>query len=299
LYVSRYLAAYQLGHVDHVFEPFFEGSAANPRNGTEEIITSWVSEAWPVSDAAVGGYTYALEILTGLVGSRARWRTMPWLVVLFGLMIAPLGVVSIFFIIIQPILIGTWSTLALVAAAAMLVQIPYSLDELLASVQFVRRRARAGSRWLTVAFRGDTDDTRHEKTPRPADELDAAPATVLGNAFGGGVSLPWNLALAALVALSLLFTRVLLGADGALANAHHVLGSLVLTVISIAAADVARPARYINLLLGLALLVVPFMYEATAAATVFTIVAGIAIAALSLRRGAIRGRYGAWSRLLV
>ena len=36
---------------------------------------------------------------------------MPWLVVIFGLMIVPLSVTSISFIIIQPILIGTWSTL--------------------------------------------------------------------------------------------------------------------------------------------------------------------------------------------
>src|SRR3546814_18645781 len=63
-----------------------------PRNGTEEIITSYVSEAWPVSDAAVGGYTYALEILTGIIGSRMRWRSMPWLVLLFGLMITPLAI---------------------------------------------------------------------------------------------------------------------------------------------------------------------------------------------------------------
>ena len=63
-----------------------------------------------MSDAAVGGYTYLLEIVTGIVGSRCRWRTMPWLVVLFGLMIAPLGIISILFIIIQPIVIGTWST---------------------------------------------------------------------------------------------------------------------------------------------------------------------------------------------
>jgi nucleoside-diphosphate-sugar epimerase len=72
LQVSRYLAAYQLGHVDGVWEPFFGGSPTDPRNGTEEIITSHVSEAWPVSDAAVGGYTYALEIVTGIIGSRAR-----------------------------------------------------------------------------------------------------------------------------------------------------------------------------------------------------------------------------------
>jgi len=55
LYVSRYLAAYQLGHIPNVWDPYFAGSPLDPQNGTEEIITSWVSRAWPVSDAAVGG----------------------------------------------------------------------------------------------------------------------------------------------------------------------------------------------------------------------------------------------------
>ena len=163
LYVSRYLAAYQLGHIAGVWEPFFAGSPADPQNGTEEIITSSVSKAWPVSDAAVGGYTYLLEILTGIVGSRTRWRTMPWLVVLFGLMIAPLGITSILFIIIQPIVIGTWSTLALIGAAAVLVQIPYSLDELLATLQFLRRRVKAGQNWLRVLLVGDTDEVRRRR----------------------------------------------------------------------------------------------------------------------------------------
>ena len=98
-----------------------------------------------------------------------RWRTMPWLVVLFGLMIAPLGVISISFIIIQPILIGTWSTIALIGAAAMLVQIPYSLDELLATLQFLRRRVRAGQNWLRVFFVGDTDEmpgARRRRSPK-------------------------------------------------------------------------------------------------------------------------------------
>ena len=111
-----------------------------------------------MSDAAVGGYTYLLEILTGIVGSRTRWRTMPWLVLLFGLMIAPLGITSIFFIVIQPIVIGTWSTLALIAAAAVLIQIPYSLDELIATLQFLRRRVKAGQNWLRVLLVGGTDE---------------------------------------------------------------------------------------------------------------------------------------------
>jgi hypothetical protein len=68
---------------------------------------------WYVSDAGVGALTYALEILIGVVGCARRWRTMPWLVVPFGIMIAPLGVVSIGFIIIQPIVSVTWRSLCL------------------------------------------------------------------------------------------------------------------------------------------------------------------------------------------
>ncbi len=295
LYVSRYLAAYQLEHIPDVWDPFFAGSPADPRNGTEEIITSHVSEAWPVSDAAVGGYTYLLEILTGIVGSRARWRTMPWLVVLFGLMIAPLGITSIFFIIIQPVVIGTWSTIALIGAAAVLLQIPYSLDELLATLQFLRRRAKAGQNWLRVFFVGDTDDAGKPGSEEgQRDEFDRPPAAVLRDMVGGGVSLPWNLALAALVGLALLFTRVTLGVEGSLANAHHVIGSLVLTVVSVAAAEVARPARYLNVLLGAALVAVPFVIDSGTAAATATVLAGVALVALSWRGGAIREHYGRW-----
>ncbi|OOO00851.1 MAG: N-acetyl-alpha-D-glucosaminyl-diphospho-ditrans,octacis-undecaprenol 4-epimerase [Chromatiales bacterium USCg_Taylor] len=300
LYVSRYLAAYQLGHIPDVWDPFFAGSPLDPQNGTEEIITSWVSKAWPVSDAAVGGYTYLLEILTGIAGSRMRWRTMPWLVVLFGLMIAPLGITSIFFIIIQPVVIGTWSTIALIGAAAVLIQIPYSLDELLATLQFLRRRAKAGQNWLRVLFVGDTDEMRERQNAEPiTDEFDQSPGAVIKNMIGGGVSLPLNLALVALIGLSLLFTRITLGADGSLANAHHVIGSLVLTVVSIAAAEVARPVRYLSVPLGALLMAAPFMFGASMVTTVVSMVLGAALVVLSIRRGPIRARYGNWNRLII
>lgn len=111
------------------------------------------------------GCTYLLEILTGLVGSRRRWRTAPWLVLLFGLMIVPLGITTILFIVIQPAVLGTWSTLALVGGAAVLIQIPYSLDELRATAQFLRRRVRAGKPWLRVLFLGDTPVARWRPSP--------------------------------------------------------------------------------------------------------------------------------------
>lgn len=299
LYVSRYLAAYQLGHISDVWDPFFAGSTSDPQNGTEEIITSAVSAAWPVSDAAVGGYTYLLEILTGLVGARARWRTMPWLVVLFGLMIAPLGITSIFFIIIQPVVIGTWSIIALLGAAAVLVQIPYSLDELIATLQFLRRRSKAGQNWVRVLFVGDTDELHPSKKGTvSADEFDQSPGALIKNMIGGGVGLPWNLALAAAIGLSLLFTRLTLGVDGSVANAHHVIGSLVMTVVSISAAEVARPFRYVNAILGIALMAVPFVYSAALAATIVSVLLGLCLIALSIKRGEIRETYGSWDRLI-
>jgi hypothetical protein len=101
------------------------------------------------------------------------------------------------------------------------------------------------------------------------------------------------------VALSLLFTRLTLGVDGSLANAHHLIGALVLTVISIAAAEVARAARFLNLPLGAALLGLPLVYDTDAASAAYSVAAGIAIIALSVRRGAIRERYGTWKRWLV
>jgi nucleoside-diphosphate-sugar epimerase len=296
LLVARYLTAYQLGQIDGVWEPFFPGLADDPaKNGTEAVITSRVSEAFPIPDAGLGGYTYALEIVTGIVGSRARWRTMPWLVFLFGLMIAPLGVVSILFVIIQPVVIGTWATLTLIGAAAMLIQIPYSLDELLATIQFVRRRAMAGRPWLRVFLLGDTDKGRRAKR---TDELDRGPGPVLRDMWTGGVSLPWNLTLAAVLAASLPFTRLTFGAEGTMANADHLIGFLALTIISLAAAEVARPLRYCLIPLGAALMITPFLFKPDAAHSAASIAIGLMLIALSFRRGAIRDRYGTWDRYI-
>jgi nucleoside-diphosphate-sugar epimerase len=300
LYVSRYLAGYQLGHLDHVWEPFFAGDPADPQNGTEEIITSHVAEAWPISDGGLGAITYLLEILTGLIGLRARWRTMPWLVIVFGLMVVPLSVTSLSFVIIQPIVIGTWGTLTLIGAAAMLLQIPYAVDELLASLQFLRRRVRAGQDALRVLFTGDTDEADERGGGRDdGDEFDRPALAVARDAIGGGVSLPWNLALSALIGAWLPFTRLVFGSDGAMADTDHAIGLMVLTTISIAAAEPARAVRYLNGLFGAALLVTPFLFDASPAATVNGIACGLALIVLCRRRGPIRERYGTWQRWII
>ena len=110
--------------------------------------------------------------------------------------------------------------------------------------------------------------------------------------------MPWNLALSAAIGVWLMCTRLTLGTEGAMANADHLIGSLVLTVVSVSAAEVARPVRYLNTLLGAALVVAPFLYGAPLLSGALSAAAGVALILLSLRRGPIREQYAGWSRFI-
>jgi uncharacterized membrane protein len=148
--IASYLACYQLGLVGEVWEPFFG-------NGSRVILHSSVSRILPVPDAALGAAGYALDAISGLIGGTARWRTMPWIVILFGIAVGPLGAVSILLVILQPVLFDSWCTLCLASAAISIVMIGPAMDEVLASLQFLKReRERGGSLW-TAFWRGAAD----------------------------------------------------------------------------------------------------------------------------------------------
>ncbi|MEX0899637.1 MAG: NAD-dependent epimerase/dehydratase family protein [Gammaproteobacteria bacterium] len=146
--LARYMAAYQLGHVEGLWDPFFG-------TGSERVTGSDLSESFPISDAGFGAYGYLLETVLALAGSRARWRTMPWLVTLFAFLVIPMGVVSVAFIAIQPVLIGAWCGLCILAAIATLIMIPLALPEMVATWGHVRSRLRAGRPFLPVFLSGD------------------------------------------------------------------------------------------------------------------------------------------------
>ena len=145
--IALYLSAYQLGLVLSVWDPIF-GSASSAT-----ILTSSYSRVLPVPDAALGAFGYLLDAVTGLIGGRGRWRSMPWMVVLFGIAIGPLGATSLFLVISQPLVFGAWCTLCLVSAAISMTMIGPALDELLASLQYLKRAGQAG-RSVWPAFWG-------------------------------------------------------------------------------------------------------------------------------------------------
>lgn len=296
LFISRYMASYQLEHIDGVWDPFFTGFADTQKNGTEEIITSYVSKAWPVPDAGLGAFVYLLEILIGIIGGTNRWRTMPWLVFLFGFLIIPLGAVSITFIIIQPIWLNTWCTLCLIAAGAMLFQIPYALPEIVATSVFLWGRWKAKRPILRVFFVGDADP---ENEPRKGEtNFERSPLKIIKGMVNEGMSFSWNLWLSILIGIWLMFTRLTLDSTGAMANSDHLIGSLVITVSVIAFAQTARTIRFVNIIFGLALLLTPFIYDANLSQTLSSFLAAFFLIGLCIPRGKIYSSYGQWNEMI-
>ncbi|MGM0423213.1 MAG: SPW repeat domain-containing protein, partial [Pseudomonadota bacterium] len=183
----------------------------------------------------------------------------------------------------------------LIAAAAMLIQIPYSFDELVATGQFLYRRKKAGRSLLKVFFTGDTDDGDWQDD---ADSFRQKPRRILREMFGGGVSIPWNLALCVLIGGWLMLTRMSFGTTGGMADADHLIGALVITVAVTCFAETVRLFRFVIIPLGAALLITPFVYEVTTAGLVNSLICGVALIAFSLRRGPAYYSYGSWDRFV-
>jgi hypothetical protein len=127
--------------------------------GSRVILTSSVSRLLPVPDAALGAFGYLLDAVAGLIGGRQRWRTMPWIVVVFGLAVGPLGAVSIVLVILQPVLFDAWCTLCLTSAVISLLMIGPAMDEFLASLQYLKRQHVEG-RSVWRAFWGLSHGSR-------------------------------------------------------------------------------------------------------------------------------------------
>jgi len=288
-FIARYLTAYQLGHIERVADPFFG-------EGTARIITSEVSRAWPIADAGLGALAYLLEALSGMMGDRRRWRTMPWMVGMFGFLVIPLGAVSIFFIVIQPIVIGTWCTLCLISAAAMVWMLPYSFDEILAMVQFMLRARREGKGVWKPFWHGGTM-TGATASGGPPLSIDIAD---IGLLKGQSAALPKGLLLCAALGVWLMFTRAIFGTEGAMADSDHFVGAMIFTVSIAAFSEVARPLRALNLLFGGWLLIAPWILAGThAGSTVGSLVVGALVILFSLPRGPMRHSYAGWDRYLV
>jgi uncharacterized membrane protein len=120
--IATYLALYQLGWIEHVWEPFFG-------DGSSWILKqSPVARLLPVPDAALGAGAYLAEAILELIGGSQRWRRWPALVMALGAVAAGLAFAAVVLVILQAVF-RTFCTLCLASATCSILAALLASDE--------------------------------------------------------------------------------------------------------------------------------------------------------------------------
>jgi hypothetical protein len=116
-----------------------------------------------------------------------------------------------------------------------------------------------------------------------------------------GVNWPWPLVASAGLGIALMFTRLLFDTSGTMADSDHLVGALIVTFTVIAAAEVARALRFVNVGFGLWLIVAPWWLSGVSSplAAWSSVAAGLLLIGLAVPQGQIDNRYGGWDRYIV
>jgi len=150
----------QWGLIDTVWDPFFgSGTAEVLESDVSHEMTRWIR----MPDAVLGALAYLGDILFALAGSTRRWQFRPWLVVLFGIDVIPLGIVSVILVVLQGAVVGAWCTLCLFTAVISLILIALAYDEVWSSLLYLRaawRRADGFREWWGL-FWGRASEAGH------------------------------------------------------------------------------------------------------------------------------------------
>src|SRR5690606_15942689 len=146
---------------------------------TEKVLDSGVSERmrhwFLVPDAIFGAIAYLGDAIFGLAGSTRRWQYRPWMVVVFGIDVIPLGIVSVILVILQGTVVGEWCFLCLVTAVISLILVYMAYDEVWSCLLYLYRvwQKTRSPRILWKTFWG----RRTPEAERVAEAFISRPAT--------------------------------------------------------------------------------------------------------------------------
>lgn len=142
--VASYMGLYQWRLIDDVWDPIF---GEQSRRVLDSDVSHRMYRWFRVPDAIFGAFAYLGDAVFGLAGSTRRWQTRPWLVILFGIDVIPLGIVGAVLVALQGLVVGSWCFLCIVSAAISLVLVYAAYDEVWSSLVYLRAVWRAsGSR---------------------------------------------------------------------------------------------------------------------------------------------------------
>lgn len=134
--IASYMALFQWGLISSVWDPLFG-------NGSELVLTSKAAKSMDqwlhVPDGAFGAWGYLSEAVLGLAGSTRRWQYRPWMVILFGIDVIPLGGVSAILVVCQGFIVGAWCMPCLITALISFILVFMAYDEVWASLKYLHR----------------------------------------------------------------------------------------------------------------------------------------------------------------
>lgn len=156
--LATYLALYQWRLISHVWDPIFGGQSMQVLDSdVSERMRSWLL----IPDAALGALGYLGDAIYGLAGSTRRWQYRPWMVILFGIDVIPLGVVSVILVVLQGTVVGSWCFICILTACISLALIVLAYDEIWSCLLFLHRLWRnthdAGLLWRTIWGRASVE----------------------------------------------------------------------------------------------------------------------------------------------
>ena len=130
--IATYLTLYQWHVTTSAWDPIF-GSRSS-----EAVLTSTISRQLPVPDATLGAFAYLLEAIAAVLGGSNRYRTMPWVVIVYGAVLGGLAATSVALVLIQILLVHAFCTLCLCSAAISWINAWLGRDEVFAAVDFLK-----------------------------------------------------------------------------------------------------------------------------------------------------------------
>lgn len=134
--IAAYMALYQWRLLGSAWDPFF---GAETQAVLDSEVSDWMRYWFLVPDAAFGAIAYMGDAVFGLAGSTRRWQYRPWLVVVFGIDVIPLGIVSAVLVVLQGAVVGSWCTLCIVTAIISLILVYMAFDEVWSCLLYLYR----------------------------------------------------------------------------------------------------------------------------------------------------------------
>lgn len=160
-FIALYMGLYQWGLIDAVWDPVFGDQSMKVLDSdVSHEITRWVL----VPDSILGALAYLGDIIFALAGSTRRWHDRPWLVIIFGLDVIPLGIVSSILIFMQGFVVGSWCFLCLITAVISLILVVLAYDEVWSTILFLNKVWKRGKdkKLFWDTFWGKPSQLAHE-----------------------------------------------------------------------------------------------------------------------------------------